>query len=385
MPLQWLRKLAPLILIVFIFSGGSHVSAHDMYLGGSKWAIGKDRILSTIELDPALFQEIRGIKGLKYDLDNLTNEQLYEIETKIIQPYINEKLSVSVNNRSYPIKVEKIEREGTFWKIWLKMSEVGLNWQENKVKIEYRLLFEETNNQHVNLGYIYFTDADDESVQEVFNYNQPDLQYTLDSRNTVWNFSDKTAALLSDISTFLLLGMKHILAGYAGFDHIAFLIALLVIGLSTRGALTIFASYTVSYSITLLLAAMQVVTLNSRYVESVIAFSICYIALENLLAKQINYRWLVTFMFGLAHGFGFANDLQGFIAGKSNLVHSVVSFHVGVELGQLMIFLIILLLIYLIKKKLPMRKVTAVTSVFIFIAGFIWFVDRVFNLHLVPF
>ena len=304
--------------------------------------------------------------------------------TGIIQPYINEKLSVSVDDRSYPVKADKIEREGTLWKIWLRVSDISFNQQDNKVKIDYRLLFEETNNQHVNIGYIYFSDADDDSVQKVFDYTQPDLQYTFDSNNTVWEFSvkSKAAALWSRIYTFLLLGIKHILTGY---DHITFLVALIVIGLSTREAIKIITSFTVAHSITLLLAAMQVVTLNSRFVESVIALSICYVALENLLAKQVNYRWLVTFIFGLVHGFGFASVLQEFIAGKSNLVLSVVSFNVGVELGQLMIFLIIVPVLLLMRKKFAIRRITAVASTAIFILGSIWFVDRVFNLQLVPF
>ncbi len=304
--------------------------------------------------------------------------------TGIIQPYINEKLSVSVDDRSYPVKVDKIEREGTLWKIWLRVSDINFDWQDKKVKIDYRLLFEETKNDHVNIGYIYFSDADDDSVQKVFDYTQPDLQYTFDSKNTVWEFSvkSKAAALWSSIYTFLLLGIKHILTGY---DHILFLVALIVIGLSTREAIKIITSFTVAHSITLLLAAMQVVTLNSKFVESVIALSICYVALENLLAKQVNYRWLVTFIFGLIHGFGFASVLQEFIAGKSNLVLSVVSFNVGVEMGQLMIFLIILPVLQLMRKKFDTRRITVVASTVIFILGLIWFVERVFNLQLVPF
>ncbi|WP_225446542.1 HupE/UreJ family protein [Paenibacillus rhizovicinus] len=383
MLLQGYRKLAALILVIALFlCGMTPVLAHDMYLGGSKWAFGKDRILSTIELDPALFQEIKGIKELGYDLDKLTDDQLREMTTEVIQPYIDEKLSVSINDRSYPEKVVKIEREGTLWKIWLRISDLDFDWQENKVKIAYHLLFDETNNQHANLGYIYYTDADDDSVQAVFDKTQPDLQYIFDANNSVWEFSDKTAAFLSDIATFVGLGIKHILTGY---DHVAFLLALIVIGLSAREAIKIITSFTVAHSITLLLAAMHIVNLNAKFVESVIALSICYIAAENLLSKEVNYRWLVTFMFGLVHGFGFASVLQEYVADKSNLVRSVVSFNVGVELGQLSILLITLPLLYLIKKKFSLRRVTVVTSAAIFIVGFIWFVDRLFDLQLVPF
>ncbi|NBD23034.1 HupE/UreJ family protein [Paenibacillus glycinis] len=383
MLIQGYKKLAALILVlVLLLCGVTPAFAHDMYLGSSKWAFGKDRILSTIELDPELFQQIKGIKELGFDLDHLTDDQLHEMTTKVIQPYINEKLSVSINDRSYPEKVVKIEREGTTWIIWLKVSDLDFNWQKNKVKIAYHLLFEETNNQHANIGYIYYTDADDDSVQAVFDKTPPDLQNIFDSNNTVWDFSDKTAAIVADIATYVGLGIIHFLTGY---DHIAFLLALIVIGLSTRETIKIIATFTVAHSITLLLAAMHVVNLNPKYVGSVIALSICYIAAENLLSKQVNYRLLFTFMFGLVHGFGFASVLQEYVANKSNLVRSVVSFNVGVEVGQLLILLVTLPLLYLIKKKFSLRRVTIVTSAAIFIVGFVWFVDRLFNLQLVPF
>src|SRR6185312_3818607 len=105
-------------------------------------------------------------------------------------------------------------------------------------------------------------DADDDSVQHVFDYTQPDLRSTFDSKNTVWEFSvkSKATALWSEIFSFLKLGIEHILTGY---DHILFLVALLVIGLSTREAIKIITSFTVAHSITLLLAAMHLITLNS--------------------------------------------------------------------------------------------------------------------------
>jgi hydrogenase/urease accessory protein HupE len=384
MPVQWLRKLAPLILIASFLLIVTPVSAHGLHIGGSRWAIGKDRILATIDLDPSLFQEIKGIKELGPDLDRLKGKQLQEMTTDIIQPYINEKLSVSVDNRTYPVKAVKLERKGPLWKIWLRVNDINFGRQDNKVKIDYRLLLEETNNQHLNMGRVYFTDADDDSVQHVFDNTQPDLQSRFDSKNTVWEFSfkSKAVALWSEIFGFLKLGIKHILTGY---DHILFLVALLVIGLSTREAIKIITSFTVAHSITLLLAAMQLITLNSKFVESVIALSICYVALENLWAKQVNYRWLITFCFGLIHGFGFAGALQEYITGKSDLVLSVVSFNIGVEAGQLMIFLILLPILYLIRKKLSSRRITVIASISIFILGFIWLVERLFNLKMLPF
>jgi hydrogenase/urease accessory protein HupE len=182
------------------------------------------------------------------------------------------------------------------------------------------------------------------------------------------------------IGSFIMLGIEHILTGY---DHIAFLIGLIVIGLSIREVLKIITAFTVAHSITLLLAAMQIISLNSRFVESVIAVSICYIALENLFKKEVKYRWLITFCFGLIHGFGFASALQELIVGKSNLLLSVVSFNLGVETGQLMIFFVLLPVLYLLKQKMEFRRVTAGVSVAILLFGFTWLIERLFDLKLI--
>jgi hydrogenase/urease accessory protein HupE len=180
----------------------------------------------------------------------------------------------------------------------------------------------------------------------------------------------------------LSLGIEHILTGY---DHIAFLLALIVIGLSFKEVLKIITAFTVAHSITLLLAALQIVSLNSRFVESAIALSICYVAVENLLRKKVNYRWVITFLFGLIHGFGFASALQELIVGQSNLLISVLCFNMGVEIGQLMIVSFMLPVLYLLRKKLNPRMITAGASLAVFILGFTWLIERVFNLNLIGF
>ena len=160
---------------------------------------------------------------------------------------------------------------------------------------------------------------------------------------------------------------------------------MIVIGLSLKEALKIITAFTVAHSITLLLAAMQIVSLQSRFVESVIALSICYVAVENILKKKVHYRWLIAFGFGLIHGFGFASALQELIVGKANLLLSVLSFNAGVEIGQLTIVCAMLPLLYLLKKKFELRIITMGASASIFIFGFTWLIERVFDLKLLWF
>lgn len=472
MPLS--RKIFSCTITSFFLLIAVSVSAHDLTMGGSRWCFGKNSITANIDLGPSLLAQIQGIKEGQYDLASSSDEQLRQIAADIIQPYINKKLSITVNDAAYPVKVIKLVRnENNLCTLWLSVDAISFKNPENPVKIDYRLLFDETNNSHLNLAYLYFPDATGDARQKVFDFSQPAGQNTFDHNAPVWEVSVKGAilepaagpqtenhvvnvkldsmknivgqnssagaprggdkanvlntgaktmsrpvaeampvdrktdknlsvssqypsgasssettanvpakrSLWANIGEFIVLGIEHILTGY---DHMAFLLALIVIGLSIREVLKIITAFTIAHSITLLLAATQVVSLNSRIVESVIAFSICFVALENLFKKEVNYRWLVTFGFGLVHGFGFASVLRELIVGKSNLLVSVVSFNLGVEIGQLMIFLVLLPVLYLLKNKVEFRKVTIGVSFAIFLLGFTWLIERGFNMKLLP-
>jgi len=436
-------------------------------MGASRWCFGKNNIVGNIDLRSSLFAEIKGIKEGHYDLDSISDKQLQQIASDILQPYIDKKLSITVDDKTYPVKVNKVVRnENNTYTIWLSVDNITFKNPVNPVRIDYTLLFEETNNAHVNLAYGYLSDATGDALQKVFDFSPAVMQNTFDYKAPIWEFSingtappvpapkqktespvvsgssdnmKDTAALKSTagnqpesgpvpkgdqskqtlantpaasstpsmlasssqdkqngslsytpskssiwitIGEFLVLGIEHILTGY---DHIAFLLALIVIGLSIREVLKIITAFTIAHSITLLLAALEIVRLNSRFVESVIAFSICYVALENLFKKRVNYRWLIAFGFGLVHGFGFASALQELIVGKSNLLLSVLSFNLGVEIGQLMIFFVMLPILYLVKKQFGYKIITAGTSATIFVIGFAWLIERAFTLKLLWF
>lgn len=139
------------------------------------------------------------------------------------------------------------------------------------------------------------------------------------------------------LGEFFLWGVQHIFLGY---DHIAFLLALLLAVTSLRGLLGIVTCFTAAHSLTLLLAALGVLSFPSRLTEVLIAASIVYVAAENLTwrthARRL--RWLLTFAFGLVHGLGFATELRARLAETgAHMVASVVCFNLGVEAGQLAI------------------------------------------------
>ncbi len=177
---------------------------------------------------------------------------------------------------------------------------------------------------------------------------------------------------------FVLLGIEHILTG---FDHILFLAALLIVVRTYGDALRIITCFTIAHSVTLALATFNVVEIPSHVVEAIIAASIVYVAIENLVRRgEPRGRYLLTLAFGLVHGLGFASVLRSLGIGESTTgaIIPLISFNVGVEIGQIAIAAVTLpLLLRLRPTPLWTRWGVPATSVFIAAAGAIWLIDRV--------
>lgn len=185
--------------------------------------------------------------------------------------------------------------------------------------------------------------------------------------------ADARPSGLATVLQFVRMGVMHILTGY---DHLAFLFGVVLIGGSFKAILKVVTSFTVAHSITLGLAAFEVVNVPSRLVESGIALSIMYIALENLLFKSFDARWIVTFFFGLIHGFGFASALHEVHLTPQLLATALFSFNLGVEVGQVCIVAALLpALLYLSKLRFNDVIVKA-CSLAVFAMGSFWFWER---------
>jgi hypothetical protein len=174
---------------------------------------------------------------------------------------------------------------------------------------------------------------------------------------------------------FFLLGVEHIATGY---DHILFLLALLLIGGGLRALVGIVTAFTVAHSITLALATLDLVVLPSRLVESAIALSIAWVALENVLLDRSHGRWRITFVFGLVHGFGFASILRAMHLPTEGMAVSLVTFNLGVEAGQIVVVLLAYPLITAIQRAPRRRVIVATASSVILTVALYWFVERAF-------
>lgn len=154
------------------------------------------------------------------------------------------------------------------------------------------------------------------------------------------NYALEKAPAGNVIWFYLKLGFSHIIP--EGFDHILFVIGLCLLSRKVKVILWQATAFTVAHSITLALSMKNIIVAPSAVVEPVIAFSILFVAVENLLLSELKpWRILLVFMFGLIHGMGFASSLNEIGLPRNKFAISIASFNVGVELGQMAIILVV--------------------------------------------
>lgn len=175
--------------------------------------------------------------------------------------------------------------------------------------------------------------------------------------------------------SFFCFGMEHILAGY---DHLVFLLGLILVGSQLRLLLRVVTAFTVAHSLTLSLAILGVWAPNPALVEPAIALSIVYVGVENWFVKDVQRRWLITFPFGLIHGFGFAGALQEISLPREQISLALVSFNVGVEVGQIAVLVGVLpVILWLRQQPWFVDHGVKGTNTGIILAGTWWFLARV--------
>lgn len=175
--------------------------------------------------------------------------------------------------------------------------------------------------------------------------------------------------------SFFAMGVEHILTGY---DHLVFLVGLVLLRARLRDLVTVITAFTVAHSLTLALAVLGVFAPSPRFVEPAIALSIAYVGIENFVVKDGSRRWRITFPFGLLHGFGFAGALREVSLSRAEVPSALVSFNLGVEAGQLFAMALVLPMIGLMRQKAWFEpKGVRVLSGAVAAAGCAWFVARV--------
>jgi hydrogenase/urease accessory protein HupE len=233
-------------------------------------------------------------------------------------------------------------------------------------------------------AYVFPYDPIHQTFVNLYEDDQLMLQAILDaSRQRVEYFAGTTQGRLAVIRTFVLSGIEHIMIGP---DHILFLIGLLLLGGTLARLAVIVTAFTIGHSITLSLAALNMLTPPAYFIEPLIALTIVVVGADNLLVLRASPEqtqttdiraWLAA-GFGLIHGFGFAYVLKEFGLPQAALGWSLFAFNVGVEIGQLMIVLVVAGALMALRSAAAGRVVAIVGSMAVIAAGVYWFIERVF-------
>jgi len=290
------------------------------------------------------------------------NEEIYADKQKI-HDYTLKNLQFKDCNL-IPYKIEVVDNSVLHQYFHLKCKDY------DSFVVDFNLFFR--NPRH--LGILKITDGKKEVVTNFYYFKK--------SAKIVYR--KKVSAL-----SFIKIGILHILEGI---DHITFLLMLLLpaiifntsIKKAIKDILIIATAFSVSHSISLMFSAFGIITPPPKIIEILIAFTIFFTALNNI-KHFISYKkeWLVAFLFGFIHGFAFSEAVRGLDLSFSNFVKIVLGFNIGVEIGQVIVIIVVLPILFVLIKK--QKKFYYLFSIAGLILSLLWMIDRIFELNFMPF
>lgn len=193
------------------------------------------------------------------------------------------------------------------------------------------------------------------------------------------NYSMELKPVSHVMGYYVLLGFEHILP--YGVDHILFVICLFLLEPKLKSVILQASCFTVAHTITLILSMRDTITADANIIEPIIAISIVFVALENIFIGELKpFRYFVVFAFGLIHGMGFASALNEIGLPRNAFYSSLISFNVGVELGQIAVIIIAFLLIgiWFSKKTWYRQRIVYPLSIIIALIASYWTIERIF-------
>ncbi len=384
-----ITTLVPCILVLAL--AGTSALAHKADTSYARVHLHAQRIELRLTFDVFALQKI--VPGLDADGDLALSKAELRAATPVIEKFLRTHVGMEVNGAAADLGVAA----APFWPLDAPDPMPSKLWHANEALISFP--FDKTVNvpttsvallfdifgvlpaRHVVLGYF---EAGGKPHEVIFTASEPDYLFEHAQAATpvpAGAGPQRGNAGASPMREFLWQGALHI---WMGWDHLCFLLALLVVS-RLRQLVAVITSFTIAHSITLTLAAMKVISLSAIIVESAIAATIVYVAVENLVRREVRHRWLLTFAFGLIHGFGFANVLGGLELPRESFVRCLLMFNIGVEAGQLAVVLALLPFGLLIARWRHGAMVKAAVSAGVALLGLAWLADRAFQLGLMPF
>ncbi len=389
------KRLLPLFLLFSLLLPQT-VEAHKPDQSYLFLSIYKDQIKGRYELSLSDLNRAIGI--------NLTNP----LSVDEVRPF-HDRLQAYIKSRSdfnggkYPIRwadvvvnnLDPNDGEEDYVSFYFTLD--GITDIPDDLPIRYELIFDQEPNHTGGLIQEHNWKAGvlDNYTRLSAIFTPGEMQQTLDLTNgSVWQ----------GFTALVKLGMWHI---WIGLDHILFLVALILPSVVRRKPKTVLTegskawewvpvpefksaffyilkivtAFTVAHSITLALASLGYVELNSRLVESIIAFSIAVAAFHNIIPIFKAKEWVITFIFGLFHGFGFASVLGEKGLSGDFMAYSLLGFNVGVELGQVLIVCAIFPILYLIRKTKFYPHLIFWGSIFLILMAMHWVIERAFDFN----
>ncbi len=403
------RALLHAIALIF-FALATNALAHTTDTSYARVRIFSDRLEVRLTCDIFTLQRI--VPGLDANRDGGLSREELQRATPAIQKFFRERVAIEVDLAATGLGAAK----DPFWPLDAPDPIPAAAWHTNEALVSFGFdqplaaplktvaisfdIFRTFGERHSVLGVfeyrgqtteVIFTIIDPDFLFDVAfaDPNAPATATKTQSRpaekskpaGTAQTAPHRSNADSSPVWDHFKMGVGHILTGY---DHLCFLLALLVVS-RLRPLVAIVTSFTIAHSITLLLAAFGVVTLPTRFIESSIAVTIIYVAVENLWRREFSHRWMLTFFFGLIHGFGFANTLDPQKLPVDAKAKCLVVFNLGVEAGQLAVVLALLPLSLALAKWKHGPRAKIAISVVVALLGLAWFLDRVFALGWMPF
>ncbi|MGB1732382.1 MAG: HupE/UreJ family protein [Paracoccaceae bacterium] len=178
---------------------------------------------------------------------------------------------------------------------------------------------------------------------------------------------------------YIPVGFDHIVP--KGLDHILFVLGIFLLGAGWRALIWQISAFTLAHTVTLALGALEIVVISGSIVEPLIAASIVFVAVENLMTTSLNtWRPVIIFGFGLLHGLGFASVLGDFGLPEGQFIPALIGFNIGVEVGQLTVVAVAAILLTLPFARFDWyrRAIAMPASILIAFVGAYWFIERVF-------
>jgi hydrogenase/urease accessory protein HupE len=396
-PGAWLRPFAGLLLLLL----AAHAAAHTADTSYARVRIFDDGL--EIRLTYDVFTLAKIAPGFDANRDQaISREELRRVALDI-QEFLASHVGIEINGAASKLGIAK----DPFWPLDVPDPIPASLWHTNEALISFPFdlppktklkdialifdVFAVFGERHTILGIFEYRG---EQTQVTFSREEPDFLFDTEFAANPAPARPELAAGAGEAPParrsnaddspawrFFKMGVEHILTGY---DHLCFLLALLVVS-RLKPLIAIVTSFTIAHSITLLLAAFGIVTLPTRWIECAIAVTIVYVALENLWRSEYSHRWMLTFFFGLIHGFGFANTLDPQELPIEAKAKCLVVFNLGVEAGQLAVVLVFLPVSLALARWQHGPRAKVAISLLVALLGTLWFVDRVFALGFMPF